>query len=70
MKVRNPSFVPPAVTWGVSKRAAVQAFITAQGGEFVDFEAIRAALPVGDRPAATDGAIAQIVSDLGYRIEQ
>lgn len=69
MRVKNPNFVPPVLAVIAAKKPAVQAFLTAQAGENIEFDDIRASFPVAQRAALTDGVIHQICIDLGYKVE-
>lgn len=50
------------------KRTEIDNFLKSQTIQFIDFEAVRAAAPVGWRAELTDGVIMQICADLGYQV--
>lgn len=69
MKLRNPNPATPGQAVVAAKKAAVQAFIAAQTGDTIDFDAIRASFTAPERAALTDGVLSQVCAELGYRVE-
>lgn len=69
MRARNAAWVDPAPKYTAQQKTALQAFVAANGNPYVDFAAIRAAFPVGERAALTDGVIHQMCVDLGVKVE-
>lgn len=68
MKIKNPLHVSPMVDKIAARKAAIQTFLAAQPGEFIEFATIRAALPLAERAEWTDGMIAQLAQDLGLTV--
>lgn len=69
MKIRNPRFVQPGRAKADKHRVAVKAFIDANDGEMIEFDAIRASFPQDKRADLTDGLIEQICIDLDLKVE-
>lgn len=69
MKAINPAFVKKADAKADAMKKQVVDFITAQAGQKVDFDDIRAAMPAATRAEFTDGAIHAMCNDAGLTVE-
>ena len=69
MKVKNNAWVDPAPLFTPQQKTALQTYLAASGLPDMDFAAIRAAFPAGQRAALTDGVIHQMCIDLGIKVD-